>query len=200
MAKVKPDGEATEGDHSDDPRYRRLLAVTREMAEQGYDAVSMRAVAKQAQMSLTTIYQFVGSKNQLIAEAHAGGMRHFRDGIIARPAEGSTPEARVRALLAEIAASLEQDEVRTRTLMRAIYSGEPDVAAGRQSAAESFRSAIEAAIGDEDGVPERDMIVETLGLVVHGAMLAWLDGRYDGSDVGRLLDNAVTLVFRGRST
>ena len=131
---------------------------------------------------------------------HAGGMRHFRDGDIARPAEGSTPEARVRAVLAEIAASLELDEVRTRTLMRAIYSGEPDVAAGRHSAAESFRTTIEAAIGDEDGVRGRDMIVETLGLVVHGAMLAWLDGRYDGSDVGRLLDNAVTLVFRGRST
>lgn len=179
-----------------DERYDRLLAVTRRMAEDGYDAVSMRAVARKAQMSLATIYQYVGSKDELIAEAHAGGMRRFSGDIVRRPPRDRSVEARVRKVLRALSDPLTNDPVRTRTLMRALYSGDPATGRGLSSAADSFREAIHAAIGDEELV-DRDAVVETLGLVLHGIILGWLSGDYDGAGASRALENAATLVFQG---
>src|SRR5450432_507952 len=71
-----------------DPRYRRLIEATRDLAAQGYDAVSMREPANVTHMSLTTIYQLGGSKDQLIAEAHADRMVKFREQLSRRPPTG----------------------------------------------------------------------------------------------------------------
>lgn len=190
-----PTGEAA-GDADDDPRFARLLDVTRTMAGQGYDAVSMREVAREAQMSLATIYQYVGSKDQLIAEAHAGGMRRFRDRMVANPPRGASAEQRVRAVVRAILTPLADDEQRARTLMRALYSGDPAVRASQISTADSFRLAIDAAFG-EDRVRDRRVVTETIGLVMQGVILGWLSGRFSGDEVLRTVDRAIKLVFRG---
>ncbi len=186
-------------DVRDDPRYARLLGITRAMAAEGYDAVSMRAVAREARMSLATIYQFVSSKDQLIAEAHASAMNRFSADVGRRPPKGATAEKRVHAFFRLVAAPLEQDEVRTRTLMRALYSADPAVAASRASTSDGFRSAVDRAIGDDD-VPDRAAVIETLGLVLHGVILSWLTGGYDARAARRALDNAVRVAFQRAST
>jgi hypothetical protein len=74
-----------------DPRYHRLMEATRAAAAHGYDAVSMRALAAEAQMSLTTVYQFCSSKDHLIAEAHAERMVAMRERVAQKPPKGRTP-------------------------------------------------------------------------------------------------------------
>jgi TetR/AcrR family transcriptional regulator, cholesterol catabolism regulator len=182
------------GDPHDDPRFHRLLRITRAMAADGYDAVSMRAIAKEARVSLATIYRFVTSKDQLIAEAHAEGMRHFRAEFARRPPRHTSAERRVRAVLRSIAEPLERDEVRTRTLMQALYSGDPGAASSRLSTTESFRSTIDAAIGGEV-VGDRQAVIETLGLVLHGVIFSWLNGTYDAAAARRALDSAVRVTL-----
>ena len=90
-----------------DPRYHRLMEATRAAAARGYDAVSMRDLASEAKMSLTTVYQFCSSKDHLIAEAHAERMVEMRERVVQKPPKGRTPEERVlpRSCAASCAAS-----------------------------------------------------------------------------------------------
>src|SRR5260221_14081483 len=97
-------------------RYQRLIDATRELGAQGYDAVSMRELATMTRMSLATIYQLGGSKDQLIAEAHADRMEQFRDRIVRRPPTGKNAEARGKNGLRGYVAALARDRGRTLTM------------------------------------------------------------------------------------
>jgi AcrR family transcriptional regulator len=195
-AAVRATGPAGARDDQD-PRLRRLLAATRRAAADGYEAVSMRALAAETRMSLATVYELVGSKDELIALAHAGGMEAMRDDLRRRPPRGPTVEARVRAVLRRIAGALDDDPVRTRALMRAIYSTDPKVAASRASVGASFHSMIDAAIGDAR-LPERHAVTEVLGHVVNSAILGWLNGTLTSVEVRRTLEDAARVVLGGR--
>lgn len=198
MAKQHTDildaGPATD---AEDPRLVRLLSAARRAAGKGYEAVSMRELAAETRMSLSTIYELVGSKDELIAMAHAGGMERLREELALRPPRGTTPEARVRAVLRRLADSLEHDEVRTRALMRALYSPEPRIRTSIESVGSSFGAIIDAAIGDTE-IPDRDDVVDLLGHVVNSVIVSWLNGRLDVAGVRRKLDRAVhTVLGRG---
>lgn len=198
MAKQSTDTVAVDpATDAEDPRLVRLLSAARRAAGKGYEAVSMRELAAETRMSLSTIYELVGSKDELIAMAHAGGMERLREELALRPPRGTTPEARVRAVLRRLADSLEHDEVRTRALMRALYSPEPRIRTSIESVGGSFGAIIDAAIGDAD-VPDRDDVVDLLGHVVNSVIVSWLNGRLDVAGVRRKLDRAVhTVLGRG---
>ena len=114
-----------------DPRYQRLMEATRVAARNGYDAVSMRELAETCRLSMTTIYQFCGSKDQLIAEAHVSSMEDWRRRLATRPPRGATAEERVMRVMGSYVRALAAEGPLTRTLMRAMYSPDPRVAATR---------------------------------------------------------------------
>jgi hypothetical protein len=96
-----------------------------------------------------------------------------------------------------LADSLEHDEVRTRALMRALYSPEPRIRTSIESVGGSFGAIIDAAIGDAE-IPDRDDVVDLLGHVVNSVIVSWLNGRLDVAGVRRKLDRAVhTVLGRG---
>jgi AcrR family transcriptional regulator len=189
--------ETTAGvdDRRADPRYQRLIDATRELAAQGYDAVSMRELATMTRMSLATIYQLGGSKDQLIAEAHADRMERFRDRVVRRPPTGKNAEARVKNVLRGYVAALDRDRVRTLTMMRAFYGLGPEVTASRISVGGTYLAMIDTAIGDDD-VPDRVAVIETLGHVMNSAILGWMNGTRDARAVQAILDDAVHVLFR----
>lgn len=182
----------------DDPRFQRLLEATRLAAENGYDAVSMRDLAKAAKMSLNTVYQFCGSKDQLIAEAHAERMNDFRIALAKRPPRGDNAEKRVKLVLRGISGALERDEVLTRTLMRSIYSGSAGVAAARHAVGDTYSSMIEAAIGDDE-IEDRTAVIDTLGHVINSVMVNWLNHGLDAAEASTVLDDATRALLRSRS-
>jgi AcrR family transcriptional regulator len=185
----------TGDDRGDDPRYQRLIEATRELAAQGYEAVSMRELANATRMSLTTIYQLGGSKDQLIAEAHADRMARFRERWLRRPPTGETAEARVKQVLRGYVTALDRDRVRTLTMMRAFYALTPDVIDSRTSVRSTYVSMIDAAVGDEE-VADRMAVIDTLGHVVNSAILEWMHGQRDAAGVHGILDDAVHVLFR----
>jgi AcrR family transcriptional regulator len=191
-------------EHRRDPRYLRLMKATRRAARAGYDGVSMRELAAATRMSLTTIYGFCSSKDQLIAEAHADRMERFRERLQQRPPEGATAEERVREVMHGMVETLETDEEVTRTLMRALYSGAPGVGASRAAVNASYRAIIDAAIGDEP-VFERAAVIETLGYVLDAVILDWLvpgltSDDHDAGYARNVLDQAVMVLFAKRNT
>jgi AcrR family transcriptional regulator len=180
-----------------DPRYQRLMSATRAAARNGYDAVSMRELADETRMSLTTVYQFCNSKDHLIAEAHLEGMADF--GVaLAKGRRGRTAEERVRRVTRGMVNALERDEVLTRTLMRAMYSLDPGAAQIGRSVAGGFRDMVDAAIGDDE-IPERAAVIETLGRVIDSAIYGWLARGDDADHVRTILDETVHLLLGTRA-
>jgi TetR/AcrR family transcriptional regulator, cholesterol catabolism regulator len=185
----------TADDRLGDPRYRRLIEATRDLAAQGYDAVSMRELANVTHMSLTTIYQLGGSKDQLIAEAHADRMTKFREQLSRRPPTGDTAEVRVKKVLRGYVAALDRDRVRTLAMMRALYALPADVSDSRISVRRTYTAMIDAAVGEED-LPDRLAVSTTLGHVMSSAILEWMNGTRDAGEVQVILDDAVHVLFR----
>ena len=68
---------------------------------------------------------------------------------------------------------LERDEVLTRTLMRAVYSLDASSGDVGRSLGVMTREMLLNAIGDAD-IPERDVVIETLGRVIDSAVFGWL--------------------------
>jgi AcrR family transcriptional regulator len=185
----------TADDRLADPRYRRLIDATRDLAAQGYDAVSMRELANLTRMSLTTIYQLGGSKDQLIAEAHADRMTKFREQLSRRPPTGDTAEVRVKKVLRGYVAALDRDRVRTLAMMRAFYALPADGTDSRISVGATYTAMIDAAVGEED-LPDRRAVIATLGHVMSSAILGWMNGTRDAGQVQVILDDAVHVLFR----
>ena len=185
----------TADDRRADPRYQGLIEATRDLTAQGYDAVSMRELANLTHMSLTTIYQLGGSKDQLIAEAHADRMTKFRQQLSRRPPTGATAELRVQKVLRGFVAALDRDRVRTLAMMRAFYALPSDVADSRISVRTTYTAMIDAAVGDED-LPDRMAVIDTLGHVMSSAILEWMNGTRDAAAVQAILDDAVHVLFR----
>jgi len=177
-----------------DPRYQRIMEATRVAARDGYDAVSMRELAETCRVSMTTIYQFCRSKDQLIAEAHVSSLQSWRDRLVARRPRGATAEERVLQVMRSYAKALDQDETLSRTMMRAMYSLDPDASASRASVAGTFAGLLDAAIGDEV-IDNRAALIGTLGHVIDSVILGWLTHRHDVAWVRRELETAVHVLF-----
>ncbi len=167
-----------------------------ELAAEGYDAVSMRDLATMTHMSLATIYQLGGSKDELIAEAHADRMAQLGERLERRPPGGKTAEARVRSVLRGYVAALDRDRARTLTMMRAFYARPSAVTDSRVSVRGAYLSMIDTALGDDD-VPDREAVIETLGHVMNSGILEWMNGSRDARAVQKILDDAVRVLFRG---
>ena len=178
-----------------DPRYQRLMKSTRAAARNGHDAVSMRELAETCRLSMTTIYQFCRSKDQLIAEAHVSNMKAFGARISARPPRGATAEERVLSVMRSFAKALE-DEPLSRTLMRAMYSFDPEVSASVASTGTLFTSVLDAAIG-EDSIENHDAVIATLAHVFDSVIVGWLTRGHDAKWVRRELETSVHALFGG---
>jgi AcrR family transcriptional regulator len=178
-----------------DPRYQRLMEATRSAARGGYDAVSMRELAESCRLSMKTIYKFCRSKDQLIAEAHLEGMMDFRSRLAARPPVGSTAEQRVQRVMRSFANALEVDELRSRAMLRALYSLDAEAGELRTGVSESFATIVDAAIG-ETPIPDRRAVINSLAHVMDSVVGIWLANRGDGAWVRRELESAVRVLVR----
>lgn len=181
-------------DRHNDPRYQRLMAVTRLAARAGYDAISMRQIAAASNMSMTTIYQYCSSKDHLIAEAHLEWMGNFRDEMLKRPPRGRAAATRVSTYIDQITSAWETHETLTMTLQRAIYSIDPGVRDVRASLSQAYSDFMHVAIGDEI-VPNRESVVEILGHVIDSVTHGWVTGRLTAEQASAVLQRTVSTLL-----
>jgi AcrR family transcriptional regulator len=172
------------------------MEATRAAARNGYDSVSMRELAETCRISMTTIYQFCRSKDQLIAEAHLATMEGFRSRLAATPPRGATAEQRLLIVVRSFAKALVVDEQVSRTLMRAVYSVDPAVIPTRAALGATTSTMFDAAIGDAD-MEDRSAVVATLGHVIDSVIFNWLTRSHDATWVRTELETAVRALLRG---
>jgi hypothetical protein len=92
------------------------------------------------------------------------------------------------------ARSLAADEALARTLMRAVYSNDPNVQEARGPVSEAFERLVDDAIGPLE-LSDRQAIIRTLGHVMDSTVQGWLNGRYDAREVEHELLAAVRVLI-----
>jgi len=132
--------------------------------------------------------------------------RHFLSWIpmllLVTVADNATADAAPRARLFGYAAAVVvgavalDDEPLSRTLMRAMYSLDPEVSPAFESVGGEYNSMLDTAIGD-DVLENRDAVITTLGHVVDSVILGWLARGHDTEWVRRELEAAVHVLFNG---
>lgn len=139
-----------------------LAAAHEEVAEVGYEELSVRSVAARAGVSPATAYTYFGSKQHLIAELFA---RRVGEQPSLEVAGG--PAKRLIAAFRELAAFMSSEPELAAAATTALLGTDPDVERLRAYIGLRTMERIFQALGD-DVDPDRRELVE---LTVNGAML-----------------------------
>jgi AcrR family transcriptional regulator len=168
---------------------RLLVAGEQELRAVGHEALTIRTVANRAGVSPATAYTYLASKNHLFAELFH---RYLvaDDGFVPR---GRTPVRRVQSVTRRLAERLSAAPELAAAVTPALLGGDPDVARLRVRIGAQFLEAFRMALG-EDADPD---LLDTLVLVLSGALLQAGVGMITYADLGTRLDSVVDVIMRG---
>lgn len=165
-------------------RRERILEAAREIiAEQGFEGLTIRALAQAASVTAPTIYNLVGNKDQVLVAAVAEQTERFVRGI-ERAAGDVAPivEANLRELL--------RMPHYYRSLLRIMMSAEAAEPA-RRTVSDALGGQLRVALGElaEGGGLEvwvdLDALTAQIGAVLWSASLAWANGWIDDDRFAR---------------
>lgn len=162
----------------------RLIDAAIELASlDGYEAVSMREVARLAGMSTAKAYQHAGTKDQLLFEALMTLGERSTASVRARRPTGETPAERIEEVFSSILAQVALRPQLYRAMYRAYMASSPAigeieglVAFGPERAGwigEALRAGASAGYLEEDF----DEISRVLSTIFLGAMVSLAAGR-----------------------
>ncbi len=163
-----------------------LDAAVVELRSQGYEGLSVRAVAAAAGTAPATAYNYFSSKDHLVAEVFWRKLRALED---VGAAEGQVTE-RVAAALGAVAMLVADDPSLSSACTVALLGTEPDVRRLRDRiGADVRRRIVEALDGEGD-----DHMVNALEFTYSGAMLQVGMGHIDYHDLPDRLASVVSIV------
>jgi AcrR family transcriptional regulator len=141
-------------------RRRRILAAARAIvAARGYEALTMRELARASRVTVPTLYNRVGGKEAVLAAAVEEQTARFLARVERR--RGASPAARLLAVIDACTRELLALPAYYRTLLRVLYAAD---------AARPVRARVDAALGGE--------LAAALGAIAEGGELAaWVDRR-----------------------
>lgn len=178
---------------------RRLAdALVGELAEVGYEQLTVRNVARRAGVAPATAYTYFTSKSHLVSEVFWRRLLALPD----TPADPGVPAAqRVVAAVSDIAHLVAGEPGLAAACSPALLGADPDVAVLRDRiGAELHRRLAQALAGDdagEDGAD--DDVVTALDLMLTGALLQAGMGHMPYAELGDRLASLVPLVIGDRS-
>lgn len=169
-------------------RTRAAAAATRLFAEQGYEAVTMRAVAEALGVSAMTPYRYVAGKEELFALVRTEAFRRFAERLEAALARGGDPVEKLRRLK-QAYVGFALDEPDAYRIMFELRQPDPSHA---ELAAQSRRAfgalhrtvaeAVEAGLLDGDPLT----VAHLLWASTHGLVSLHLAGKLAGRTIAQL--------------
>ncbi|WP_203337120.1 TetR/AcrR family transcriptional regulator [Nocardioides limicola] len=171
----------------------RLLAAGEvELREVGHEAMTMRTVAKRADVSPATAYTYFASKNHLFAEL-------FWRALVDNPApaaeDSASVVAGVQAVTRHLSSFLAARPEMAAAVTGSLLSHDPDVERLRLRIGAEFVSRFSAALGPLAD----DAVVDALTLAFSGALLQAGMGLSTYDDLGDRLDVVVATILEGRA-
>ncbi len=170
---------------------RRVIDGAVELArERPLAELTMRDIARTAEVSVATAYTYFSSKEHVLAEAYLDGVESLTESVRARPPSGATAAERVAAVMrrAMRGAASTGDVVQAAAI--ALASSDPAVAPLRPLADEAFEEWFTIALRGAT-IADHDEVVQLLQLTMFASFVAVAHGRLSLTASGRLLDLAV---------
>jgi TetR/AcrR family transcriptional regulator, cholesterol catabolism regulator len=187
---------------SQQERRERMLEATAELAQQGgWDAVQMREVAQRSDVALGTLYRYFPSKEFLLVSVMLSDIEGLADRLAVRPPEGEDPVERVIDVLRRANRALQRDPEVTIAMIRALVSGNQDIAPAVLQTRVLMRRIISDALGADGDVAadESDdqlmMSIDLLSDVWMAALVSWISGVQPASALVPKLERATRVLL-----
>ena len=168
---------------------RLLVAGEQELRAVGHEALTIRTVANRAGVSTATAYTYLSSKNHLFAELFHRYLL-ADGGFVPR---GRTPARRVQSVTRRLAERLSAAPELAAAVTPALLGGDPDVARLRVRIGAQLLEDFRTALGED---ADADLL-DTLVLVLSGALLQAGVGMITYAELGTRLDSVVDVIMRG---
>jgi AcrR family transcriptional regulator len=190
-------------------RRDRILDVAINLAEEGgFDNVRQRDVAEQAGVALGTLYKAFRTKEDLLSAALERQTQLLELRMASRPAKGNTPVERVGSFFLTVTRALCRKPRYARAVLRAMSSGEPEVAAHVAAYQGRMNRLILAALRGSGPISEGDLAAEPptskesrLALLLQqlwfAALVGWSAGLLSQNEIVDQLTEAADALMRG---
>jgi AcrR family transcriptional regulator len=186
----------------DKDRRDRILDVAIDLAEEGgFDNVRQRDVADQAGVALGTLYKSFASKEDLLSAALEREAQTLERKMEQRPALGTSPAGRLKALFKIVTRAMCRKPKYTRAVLRAMASGVPEVAGHVASYQGRMNRIIIAALRGPDAAgsgtaSERETTVaEYLQRIWFASLVGWSAGLHGQGEVIEQMEKACDLLL-----
>lgn len=142
-------------------------AAVEVLREVGYDALTVRSVAKRAGVAPATAYTYFSSKGHVVAELF---WRRLAEGIT--EPDPSAPRAdRVAVVLRSVSLAVEDDSHLARAVTASLLGSDPDVEHLRLRIGLLIRQRISDALAGDSGEPVDEGELEALEMLYSGALV-----------------------------
>ena len=187
-------------------RRDTIMDVGIELAEAGgYDNVRQREVAERAGIALGTLYKSFRSKEDILVAALEREAHVIETKLAKQPPTGRKPGPRVSALFKTLTSTLMARPNVARAVLRAMATGEPEVAGniasyyGRMSGLVVAALRGKGVLDDADEAPnETEMTLASLLLQIwFASLVGWSARLTDEEGVARQMEEAAHLLLRG---
>lgn len=199
MATETSTGRTSSLTPSQQERRDRMLSATAELAlEGGWDAVQMREVAQRADVALGTLYRYFPSKEFLLVSVMIADIEGLADRLAVRPARGEDPVERVVDVLRRANRALQRQPQVTVAMIRALVSGNEDIAPAVRETRVLMRRIISDALGvhGDDAAGEGDLTtIDLLSDVWLAALVSWISGVEPPESLDPKLERATRVLL-----
>ncbi|HET6335688.1 MAG TPA: TetR family transcriptional regulator [Polyangiales bacterium] len=184
----------------DKDRKDRILDVAVGLAAAGgYENVRQRDVADQAGIALGTLYKSFTSKEHILSAALAREADELERRLNARPPQGDTQTERLQALFKIITRAMCHKPKYARAVLRAMASGQPEVAAHVTAYQGRMNAIIGSAMAGDVEQAEMDnrqlALATLLQQIWFASLVAWSAGIFSQTDVTTHMNQAIELIL-----
>jgi AcrR family transcriptional regulator len=184
-------------------RRDRILDVAIDLAEEGgFENVRQRDVADQAGIALGTLYKSFSSKEDILAAALEREAESLERKMEQKPALGETPSERLNAFFKIVTRAMCRKPKYARAVLRAMASGEPEVAGNVAAYQQRMNRIIIAAMrggekpSEQTHPSERESTVaEYLQRIWFASLVGWSAGLHAHTDVVDQMQVASALLL-----
>ncbi|PXW35127.1 TetR/AcrR family transcriptional regulator [Nocardia sp. 348MFTsu5.1] len=169
-------------------------AAVEVLREDGYDALTVRSVAKRAGVAPATAYTYFSSKGHVVAELF---WRRLAESIV-EPNPSSPRADRVAVVLRGVSLAVEDDSHLARAVTASLLGSDPDVEHLRVRIGLLIRQRISDALVGDSGEPVDEGELEALEMLYSGALVRAGMGYESYSAIADRLVAAAKLLLEKR--
>jgi AcrR family transcriptional regulator len=185
-----------------DERSRRIVKTAIDLAEEGgFENVRLRDVATHAKVALGTVYKRFRSKEDMLVAALAMEVSRLQSLVNVTPPIGGTAEDRLRSLFSTLTSTLAARPKFSQAVIRAVASGEPEMADKVLRFHSQMVTLIVGAINAPAQPPLKDaearLLAHMLQQIWFAGLVGWMGGLHEPEEAVRQVVQAARLMLAG---